>query len=133
MSEVVLITGATAGLGKKCANFLSSKGYKVYGTGRSIVSGDTLDNFLGVKCDVLSDESVQSAVDFVIKKEGRIDILINNAGRGMLGAAEDATIQECKDLLDINFLGVVRMTQAVLPQMRKTKKGKIINVSSLEE
>jgi len=131
MSEVVLITGATAGLGRKCANFLTEKGYKVYGTGRSVESGSKIDKFTAVKCDVLSDQSVESAIDFIIKKEGKIDIVINNAGRGMLGAAEDATIEECKALMDINFLGVIRVCQTILPLMRQAKKGKIINVSSL--
>ncbi|MFT4660283.1 MAG: short-subunit dehydrogenase [Patiriisocius sp.] len=131
MKQIVLITGGTAGLGQSCARFLIQKEYTVYGTGRSVNSGDVSENINLVQCDVLDIESVKKAVDYVIGKEGKIDILINNAGRGMIGSAEDATIEESKALFDINFHGVQRMCQVVLPHMRNARFGKIINVSSL--
>lgn len=139
--NVVLITGASSGIGKAIGETLASRGYKVYGTSRNAIPDDyneiisPNDNSNGflrlIQLDVCSEESVEKAVKLVILKEGRIDILINNAGIGIAGSVEDTTVQESFKQFDTNFFGVLRMCRNVIPFMRNIKKGLIINISSV--
>ena len=128
-SKVILITGATSGIGKTCAEYLSIKGHKVYGTGRN-PSHNNQDYTL-IKMDVTDDQSVSDAVKDVISKEQKIDVLINNAGMGIAGSIEDTSIEEAKKQFETNFFGNLRVTNTLLPIMRKNKSGHIINISSI--
>ncbi len=125
---VVLITGASSGIGLAIANHLSKIGFTVYGGSRTAPESD---KFHVLKLDVTNDESVFQAIESIVKKEGRIDVLINNAGIGSAGAIEKTPMPDIRKSFDVNFYGVVRMTQAVLPYMRKHQFGRIINMSTL--
>ncbi|ANZ64975.1 short-chain dehydrogenase/reductase [Secundilactobacillus paracollinoides] len=130
---VILITGASSGIGYQTAAQLAKQGHIVYGAARRVEKIAALGN-AGVKplkLDVTSDASVQTAVSQIISEQGRIDVLINNAGYGSYGAVEDVSITEAQKQLDVNLLGVARLTQAVLPYMRKQHSGRIINTSSM--
>lgn len=130
---VILITGASSGIGYQTAAQLAKQGHTVYGAARRVEKIAALGN-AGVKplkLDVTSDASVQTAVSQIISEQGRIDVLINNAGYGSYGAVEDVSITEAQKQLDVNLLGVARLTQAVLPYMRKQHSGRIINTSSM--
>ncbi|MGW9686503.1 SDR family oxidoreductase [Flagellimonas sp. 2504JD1-5] len=129
--KVVLITGGSSGLGKAIGTHLSSKGFKVYGTARKPENYPDFDAFDLVQLDVKQPESVQNAVAHVISKEGRLDVLINNAGVGITGPVEETPHEEILNVFDINFNGPVHMMKAVLPQMRKQGGGLIINVTSI--
>lgn len=129
MSKVILITGASSGIGKISAEFLSSKGYKVYGTSRNPKPGD--ENFTFLKLDVLDKSSIDQAIRTLIEKEGRIDVLINNAGMGITGPVEETSTDEMRKVFDTNFFGAIEVMQGVLPFMRKQKSGLIINVTSI--
>ncbi len=131
MSKVVLITGVTSGIGRAIGNVLREKEYIVYGTGRSVTSGHQLDGFELVKMDVDDFASVKAGVDWVLGKEGRIDVLVNNAGIGMAGAIEDSLVNEIIDIFNTNVAGIIRTCHAVLPSMRERREGLIINVSSV--
>jgi short-subunit dehydrogenase len=128
--KVVLITGASSGFGKSAAALLAGRGYKVYGTSRKPQSGSD-GKVHTLALDVDSDTSVKSCVETLLGREGRIDVLVNNAGAALTGGAEETTIEEAKAHFETNFFGAVRMTKAVLPTMRKQKSGKIINISSI--
>jgi NAD(P)-dependent dehydrogenase (short-subunit alcohol dehydrogenase family) len=128
---VVLVTGASSGIGEAIANKLVTEGYRVYGTSRrGATSGQY--SFPMLALDVTDDASVAAAIEQLLQKEGRIDVLVNNAGFGIApAAAEESSIEQAKTLFDTNFLGVVRMTHAVVPQMRRQGSGRIINMSSI--
>jgi NAD(P)-dependent dehydrogenase (short-subunit alcohol dehydrogenase family) len=129
-SKVVLVTGATAGIGKATAELLAAKGYRVFGTSRD-PAGKTGSGFELLQLDVSSDASVAACVKAVAEKTGgRVDALHNNAGTGIIGAAEEITPEEAMRLFQINVFGVMRMTNAVLPLMRARKAGTVINMSS---
>jgi short-subunit dehydrogenase len=128
---VVLITGASSGLGKAIGTFLTSKNYKVYGTSRNPSKLKDFDTFELVQLDVNDVTSIQKAVSTILAKEASIDILINNAGIGITGPIEDTPEIEIKKAFDTNFYGPLRVANAVLPQMRKQNKGLIINVTSI--
>lgn len=128
MKMVVLITGASSGIGLAIANYLAQKDFIVYGGSRSAPSNDNINV---LKLDVTDSESIKNAVDKIIGKEGRLDVLINNAGIGSMGAVEKTPIEDIKKSFEVNLFGVVRMTQAVLPQMRRQQFGRIINMSTL--
>ncbi len=113
------------------ATYLQTKGYKVIGTSRKVSNGEIRAGITYVKLDVCDEASVRSAVDHILKEIGPIDVLINNAGIGMVGAVEDSSIKELQQHFDTNFYGPIRMMQAVLPHMRERRSGRIINVSSL--
>jgi short-subunit dehydrogenase len=130
MKQVVFITGASSGIGEAIATRLSDKGYSVYGASRHLID-DQKFNFNFLQLDVRDEESIKKAVDYVIQKEGRIDILINNAGLGMLGALEDTTIEESKSIFETNVFGLHAMCNRVIPYMREHKSGLIINTSSI--
>lgn len=132
MSEqkVVLVTGATSGIGKVTAELLAARGYRVFGTSRDPAgrSGNGLEL---LPLDVTSDASVAACVGAVAARTGgRIDVLHNNAGTGVIGAAEEVTPEEALRLFQINLFGVMRMTSAVLPLMRARRAGTVINMSS---
>jgi short-subunit dehydrogenase len=130
MNKVVLITGASSGIGEKIAEYLSNKDFKVYGTSRNpnlLIK----KSFEIIPLDVVDVKLVHKAVDFIIEKEGRIDVLINNAGKGITGPIEETPLDEIKAVFDTNFYGLINVTKAVLPQMRHQKSGLIINISSI--
>ena len=129
MKKVILITGVSTGFGKATASLLAEKGHVVYGTVRRDIATDPKVNIL--RMDLTDDISVKSAVDSVISKEGRIDVLINNAGMHVGGPCETTPMEYVKLIMDTNFLGMVRVTRAVLPAMRQQKSGTIINFSSI--
>ncbi len=129
-SKVVLVTGATSGIGRATAELLAAKGFRVFGTSRD-PAGKTGNGFELLRLDVTSDESVAACVTAVAERTGgRIDVLHNNAGTGIIGAAEEVTPEEAMRLFQVNFFGVMRMTNAVLPLMRARKAGTVINMSS---
>ncbi|NTJ65242.1 oxidoreductase [Agrobacterium rhizogenes] len=129
-SRVALVTGASSGIGLVTAQALRRAGYKVFGTSRKPMP-DTPDGVAMLVCDVTDDESVQRTVDEILARAGRIDLLVNNAGIGLLGAAEESSAAQAKALFDVNLFGVLRMTNAILPLMRRQRKGRIINMSSI--
>lgn len=128
--KVVLVTGATSGIGRATAELLAAKGYRVFGTSRD-PGGKAGDGFELLQLDVTSDASVAACVAAVAERTGgRIDVLHNNAGTGVLGAAEEVTPEEALRLFQVNFFGVMRVTNAVLPAMRARRAGTVINMSS---
>lgn len=133
MKQVVLITGASAGMGKETAQLLLESGYIVYGAARRIEMMQDLKTRGAkiLKMDVADELSLKAGVDQIIKEEGRIDILINNAGFGSYGAVEDVPLSDAKYQLEVNLFGLARLTQLVLPYMRNQKSGKIVNVTSI--
>lgn len=128
-SNVILITGASSGIGKTIADYLHNEGYIVYGTSRKQMNPSAGWN--PVVMDVTSKESVQKGIAEVMNACGRIDVLINNVGFGIAGPAEFFTEEEMHNQLETNFFGMVRVCQAVLPFMRQQKSGTIINISSI--
>ena len=130
MSKVVLITGGSSGIGKSVGLFLTQKGYTVYGTSRN---PDKIKEhpFELVALDVIETESITTAINTVIRKEGRIDVLINNAGMGITGPIEETPTSEMRKVFDTNFFGAIDVMKGVLPQMRKQRSGLIINVTSI--
>jgi NAD(P)-dependent dehydrogenase (short-subunit alcohol dehydrogenase family) len=128
---VALVTGASSGIGRAAAAALVLAGFEVVGTGRNTSTTAPLDGVTFVDLDITSDESVSSAVGRVIDIFGRLDVLVNNAGTGAAGAAEESSVAQDQRVFDINFFGLVRMTKAVLPHMRAAGTGRIINISSV--
>src|SRR5689334_15664201 len=129
--SIALVTGASSGIGEAIAQRLSLAGYRVYGTSRRGVSSGQ-HAFEMLPLDVTSDESVDAAVNNIIQREGRIDLLVNNAGFGVApGGAEESSIEQAKAIFDTNFFGLIRMTRAVLPHMRRQGQGRIINIGSV--
>ncbi len=132
--NVVLITGASSGIGKSCAEYMAGLGYKVYGTSRKVQGNafEELDNGVTmVRMDVCSQESVKETVESIISREGEIGIVVNNAGMGIAGAVEDTSPQEVFLQMDTNFFGVHRVIRQILPHMREKGRGLIINMSSV--
>jgi short-subunit dehydrogenase len=129
--SVILITGASSGVGQATACLLSEKGYKVYGTSRNSINAESIPNVEMLDLDVRFDDSVTTCVNDVLSRAGQIDALINNAGHELAGASEEISLDEAKAQFELNFFGAIRMVKAVLPSMRKQKHGRIINVSSL--
>ena len=128
---VALVTGASSGIGKAAALALAAAGFEVAGTSRNTSGATRRDGVTFLDLDVASDESVSTAVKQVIERFGRLDVLVNNAGIGSSGAAEESSIAQDQSVFDINVFGVIRMTKAVLPQMRAQGGGRIINISSV--
>lgn len=128
---VALVTGASSGIGEVTAKHLSDAGFRVFATSRKGGGSNGLA-YETLALDVTSDESVASAVAEVIKREGRIDLLVNNAGFNLsVGGAEESSIEQAKSLFDTNFFGMVRMTRAVIPYMRQQGVGRIVNIGSV--
>jgi NAD(P)-dependent dehydrogenase (short-subunit alcohol dehydrogenase family) len=128
--KIVLITGASSGIGKTCAEYLAGRGMTVYGASRSLSNSD-IGVYHTLRMDVTDDASVRHGVQEVFKRHGRIDVVINCAGYGIAGAVEETDPQEAVAQFNTNFFGVHRVCRAVLPIMRQSKSGVIINVSSL--
>jgi NADP-dependent 3-hydroxy acid dehydrogenase YdfG len=129
MKKVILITGISSGFGKQTARLLSEKGHKVYGTVRKETEQENEVTYL--KMDLMNYESIKLAVSAILEKEGRIDMLINNAGMHTGGPIETSPLENIKLQMDTNFLGMVNLTREVLPEMRKQGGGTIINFSSI--
>jgi len=130
-SKIALVTGASSGIGQATAERLANAGYKVYGTSRrgGAASGRP---FAMLPLDVTRDTSVDAAVQTLMQAEGRIDLLVNNAGFGVAPAgAEESSIEQARSIFDTNFFGIVRMTRAVVPHMRQQGAGRIINMGSV--
>lgn len=130
-SKVILITGGSSGIGKSIGEYLQTKGLKVYGTTRRLANHADFDGFELLQMDVTNIESIQQAVDKIITKEGRLDVLINNAGIGITGPIEETPHEEINNAFDTNFNGPIHMIKAVLPQMREQKEGLVINITSI--
>src|ERR1700676_4135049 len=136
--KVVLLTGATDGLGKAAAILLAEHGYHVFGAGRSAVKREELDPLArerklpleSLEMDVCDDESVRRAVESVYAKAGEVDVLINNAGTSYVACVEDMRMEDWRRQFEINFFGVLRVTQMVMPRMRERRSGRIIMMSS---
>jgi short-subunit dehydrogenase len=135
--NIVLVTGASSGIGKTCAEYLAKLGYKVYGTSRKAPEAADVDGITGengvtmIRMDVCSDDSVKAAVKRIIELEGEIGIVVNNAGMGIAGSVEDTSPQEAFLQMDTNFFGMHRVIRQVLPHMREKGRGLIINISSV--
>ena len=127
--KVILVTGASSGIGHACATLLAQQGHRVYGTSRAPrrVDGD----FTMLPMDVTDTATVQAAVQTLLEREGRIDVVVNNAGIGYGGAVEDTALEEAQATFETNFFGALRVCHAVLPAMRAQRSGTIINVSSI--
>src|SRR5688572_9517648 len=127
---VALVTGASSGIGRATALALEQAGYRVFGTSRRAAAPNA-DGITMLVCDVTDEASVEKAVAEVLKRGGGIDLLVNNAGIGLLGGAEESSSAQAKALFDVNVFGVLRVTNAVLPTMRRQGNGRIINMSSV--
>src|SRR5438309_8643242 len=129
--KTALVTGASSGIGEATAERLAMAGYKVYGTSRRAAKASQ-PSFELLPLDVTSDESVEATIREVLRAEGRIDLLVNNAGFSVAPAgAEESSIEQARSIFDTNFFGIVRMTRAVVPHMRFQGSGRIINIGSV--
>jgi NAD(P)-dependent dehydrogenase (short-subunit alcohol dehydrogenase family) len=128
-SKVVLVTGASSGFGRCIARTLAARGHRVFGTSRRPTGDDGAVRMLAL--DVTRDDSVGACVAQVVAAEGRVDVLVNNAGSGLCGSVEDSAQDEIRWQLETNFFGAVRMIQAVLPHMRARGSGRLITIGSL--
>ena len=132
MRKTILITGCSSGLGEKLAEALSSRGYKVYAGARNPEDIKIRGKLIRpVKLDITKEAQCEEAIRYIIEKEGKIDVLINNAGYTIAGPTSDFTPQDYLNILDTNAVGAFRLVRLVLPQMKKQKSGKIINITSL--
>ncbi len=129
--KVVLVTGGSSGIGSATCRFLHDKGCTVYGTSRKTANGDTLNGIKMLRLDLNDHSTIQKAVAYLIEKEGRLDVLVNNAGVGIAGAVEDTSSEETESVFRTNVFGVLECCRAVIPQMRKQGGGRIINISSI--
>lgn len=130
MSKVVLITGGSSGIGKSVGEYLTQKGFIVYGTSRNPENYKE-SKFSILQLDVKSTDTINETVNTIIKTEGQLDILINNAGAGITGPIEEIPEIEIKANFDTNFFGPINVIKTVLPQMRKQQSGLIINITSI--
>lgn len=130
-SKIAIVTGASSGIGEATAELLANSGYKVYGTSRKGAQS-AKHTYKMIALDVNSDASIEVALKEVMRIEGRIDLVVNNAGFGVApGGAEESSIEQSKKIFDTNFFGIVRMVRAVVPYMRKQGEGRIINIGSI--
>lgn len=128
-ARVVLITGASSGIGQACAQHLHRRGYRVFGTSRQPQPDN--GSFTMTVIDVDDEASVRRGIDQIIQQTGRLDVVVNNAGIVFAGAIEDTSIEEAKAQFETNFFGMLRACRAVLPVMRQQRSGTIVNISSL--
>lgn len=131
--QVALITGASSGIGEATAVELARRGFVVYGAARRV---DRMAALAGrgvqvIEMDVTDDASMTSGVEQVLREQGRIDVLVNNAGYGSYGALEDVPLEEARRQFEVNVFGLARLTQLVLPHLRAQRSGRIVNVSSI--
>jgi NAD(P)-dependent dehydrogenase (short-subunit alcohol dehydrogenase family) len=129
--KIALVTGASSGIGEATAERLAKAGYRVYGTSRRTTQAGNR-SFEMLCLDVTSDESVEAAVDEVMRRDGRIDLLVNNAGFSVAPAgAEESSLDQARSIFETNFFGLIRMTRAIVPHMRRQGSGRIINIGSV--
>jgi NAD(P)-dependent dehydrogenase (short-subunit alcohol dehydrogenase family) len=128
---VALVTGASSGIGKAATLALAAAGFQVIGTSRDTSRVTPGGGVTLLDLDVTGDESVATAVKQVMERFGRIDVLVNNAGLGTNGAAEESSVGQAQGVFDVNVFGLMRMTKAVLPHMRAQGRGRVINISSV--
>jgi NAD(P)-dependent dehydrogenase (short-subunit alcohol dehydrogenase family) len=139
MSKIILVTGTSSGIGLETAVQLAEQGHRVYATMRKLEKSTLLIetaekrkvSLKVLQLDVLDDKSISNCISEIVKNDGRIDVLINNAGAGFIRTMEQASMEEIKQVMDVNFYGPIRCSKAVLPYMRKQKSGHIINISSV--
>jgi short-subunit dehydrogenase len=131
--KVILVTGASSGIGKATALKLIKEGYIVYGAARRIDKMNDLEIAGGksIQMDITEEAALDACIDQIVKDHGRIDVLVNNAGYAVYGSVEDITIDEARRQFDVNIFGLAAITQKVLPHMRKQNSGTIINISSV--
>ena len=127
--KTAIVTGASGGIGYASAAALAKAGFTVFGTSRKD-RGNGPAGVTMLTCDVTDDASVASLVESVLSQTGRVDVLVNNAGVGLFGGAEESSLAQVQGLFDVNLFGVMRMTNAVLPSMRERGGGRLINISS---
>ncbi|MBZ9672411.1 oxidoreductase [Mesorhizobium sp. ES1-3] len=128
--KTAIVTGASSGIGRASAEALARAGFTVFGTSRR-ATGNGPANVSMLACDVTDGDSVTALVSNVLAQTGRIDLLVNNAGIGLLGGAEESSIAQVQSLFDVNLFGVIRMTNAVLPSMRRRGQGRVVNIGSI--
>ncbi len=128
--QVAIVTGASAGIGAATAQTLHAAGYRVFGTYRK-PPASRVPGVEYLVLDVTSDESVKALVAQVLDQAGRIDLLVNNAGVGLIAGAEESSLEQAKSLFEVNLFGLIRVTKAVLPIMRRQGSGRIVNISSV--
>jgi len=131
--RVILVTGASSGIGGACAHFLSQRGHRVYGFSRrgagTCQTGDR--GIIHLSTDITDDLSVKQSIEHVLRREDRIDAVVNSAGMGIAGAVEETSMEEARAQLEVNFFGVLRVCRAVLPVMRQRGSGYIVNIGSI--
>src|SRR5947207_14191576 len=127
--KVAIVTGASTGIGQASAKTLPQAGFRVFGTSRRAVA-NTLEGITMVTCDVTDDASVKAAVDKVLGGTGRINVLVNNAGMGLLAGAEESSVNQAQALFDVNLFGVIRTTNSVVALRRRQQAGRTISRSS---
>src|SRR5262245_52781560 len=132
-TKVAIVTGASSGIGESTARRLRALGYTVYAAARRVdrMAGLAADGIRVVRLDVTDDASMSALVDHVVAESGRIDVLVNNAGYGSYGAVEDVPLAEARRQFEVNVFGLARLTQLVLPHMRRQGAGRIVNISSI--
>ncbi len=132
-SKVVLVTGASSGIGKAIAHQLLKEGHIVYGAARRVEKMQDLVDAGGhaLKMDILDEAEVQAVVKEITDKHGKIDVLVNNAGYAIYGSVEETTIEDAKRQFNVNIFGLARLTQLIIPYMREQRSGTIINMSSV--
>ena len=128
IQRVALVTGASSGIGLACAAYLAARGLRVYGASRS---GSSAAGVSMLTMDVTDDASVEAAVTALLRREGRLDIVVNNAGMGVAGPVEVVSVEDAKRQFEVNFFGILRVSRAVLPVMRRQRMGYIVNIGSI--
>lgn len=131
MSKVILITGCSTGIGRDLARQLTRSGYTVIATARKVETLNDLQVAIKLPLDVTREDSIKHAVEITVKRFGRIDVLVNNAGYAQVGAIEELSDDQVRKMYDVNVFGVLRMVRAVAPIMRLQKAGQIVNISSI--
>lgn len=133
MKKIVLITGASSGMGYETAKLLGQQGHTVYAAARRLNEMEPLKEFgvIPVELDITNDSNNATVVEQIISEQGRVDVLINNAGYGLYGPVEEITMEDARYQFDVNIFGLAHITKEVLPHMRKQQSGRIINLSSM--
>ncbi len=131
LNKVVVVTGVSSGIGRATAQLFAARGHVVYGTVRKLAGAASIAGVNLIEMDVRDADSVAAAMQEVIEREQVIDILVNNAGMSLVGAVEETSVQEAQALFDVNVMGLLRTSQAVLPSMHRQGHGRILNVSSV--
>ncbi len=130
MSKIIIVTGASSGIGRSISLYLTSKGFKVYGTCRNPKKYNFSEYEL-LKCNINSSKEIEDTVNYIIDKEKNIDVLINNAGIGITGPLEETSNNDIKSAFETNLYGPINMIKKCIPTMRKNNKGLIINITSV--